>query len=79
MIGADGRGERRLTSPRGETLDLEPIFSPSGGKVAFARLRAGGDGDILQMRAEGSRRRHVTEGPAADLLPDWQPRPAAAG
>jgi polyisoprenoid-binding protein YceI len=63
IIGADGRGRRRLT--RGAAYDYAPSWS-STGLIAFGR-----DGDIYIVRRSGKGLRQLTESPAHDTSPAW--------
>ncbi len=47
--------------------------SQSGGRIAFASTRAGGDAEIFVMNADGSNLRQVTDNDGHDHSPDWAP------
>ncbi len=49
-----------------------PVFSPSGQKIAFHTNRDG-NVEIYEMRTDGTKLINLTEEPAADFTPDWQP------
>ena len=63
--------------------DRAPAWSPDGRHVVFTRARddePGGDGttgDVYSVEATGGVARPLTEGPALDCCPSWQP--VAAG
>lgn len=68
---ADGKGQDRLTDNGVETVG-GPVFSPSGRKVAFHTNRDG-NFEVYKMRADGTRPGNLTNDPAGDFTPDWQP------
>ena len=68
---ADGKGQDRLTDI-GVSTDSGPVFSPSGKKIAFHTNRDG-DFEVYKMRADGTRPVNLTDDPAGDFTPDWQP------
>ena len=56
LIGADGSGQRRLTSDPG--IEGLPVWSPDGAWIAYLS-DAGGDWGIWIMRADGSQRQQL--------------------
>lgn len=67
--------ETNLTSDP-SFMDFDPSWSPDGTTIAFVSVRVGqGNVDVWTMRADGSGRQRLTNDPAPDLSPDWQPRP----
>jgi Tol biopolymer transport system component len=71
-VRADGSRLRRLT--RSEANDSFPVFSPTGGRIAFSsdRHRAPGSFRIYKMRADGTHVRRITGGHrGADQSPSW--------
>lgn len=77
-IRSDGSRTRRLTAGR----DFEPSWSPSGGRIAFARYTNIGGvnttpadaSSIFVMDADGSDVvRVTTESAVVDRAPDWSP------
>ena len=42
VIGSNGTGMRRITSPPAGSSDTEPRFSPDGKKIVFTRFTGGG-------------------------------------
>jgi TolB protein len=68
---ANGTGDPiRLTND--PATDTYPGFSPGGGKIVFSSDRDG-DYDIYVMDADGTNVQQLTNNPAKDVLPDWQP------
>lgn len=68
VVSPEGIGAHRLTKT--PTEELDPAWSPDGTQIVFAS-DAGGNWDIYLL-SRGVRRR-LTNSPAADLFPDWQP------
>jgi Tol biopolymer transport system component len=64
--------DTRLTNDTAN--DIDPAFSPGGGKIVFSSNRDG-DRDLYIMDADGTDVRQLTNSPARDVAPDWQPRP----
>lgn len=63
VIGADGMGLRRLTSPPASASDSKPEWSPDGRKIAWVRSWESADNEVNRafvMNADGSRQRKVT-------------------
>jgi Tol biopolymer transport system component len=68
---AGGSGQKRLTV-NGVPTDSAPVFSPDGRKIAFQSNRDG-NFEIYAMNADGSAPVNLTNDPAGDFTPDWQP------
>lgn len=72
-VGADGSGLRKLT--RGGRSEFEPVWSPDGRSIAFARANSTSPDDgsnIWTMGADGSRPRQLThDARAFDVYPAW--------
>ena len=68
------RRHGRATADRPPGLDEGPIFSPDGTKIVFSSARDGQQ-ELLGMNADGSDLRRLTDNPARDESPDWQPLP----
>ena len=63
VIGADGKGLRRLTSPSDSARDSEPEWSPDGRRIAWVRKFESGDNEVNRafiMSADGTRQRRIT-------------------
>ena len=77
VINPDGTGETAVTgSDVGFTWD--PAWSPDGQKIAFAgQPSTGGDFEIYTVNANGSGQTPITATSVDEVLPDWQPLPAA--
>jgi TolB protein len=65
VMNADGSGLRNLTRQWG--LEISPVWSASGGKVAFVL-----DGSLYVMNADGSRRRKLVDA-WVGKAPAWSP------
>ena len=70
VVGADGRGARRLTHGPGQSLS--PRWSGDGKSIAFERLR-GQHSDVFVVRADGSAEENLTSGAGKDGGPVWRP------
>src|SRR5262245_8815768 len=68
IMNVDGTNIRRLTHSPG--IDTEPVFSPDGGRIAFASDRAG-NLDIWVMNADGTNPVRLTSAPEAENEPAW--------
>jgi TolB protein len=68
---ADGSREVRLTD-NGAPSDHGPVFSPNGKRIAFQTDRDD-NSEIYKMRADGKEQINLTNDPAGDFTPDWQP------
>lgn len=53
VVGADGRGDRRLTNPSDLTYDVEPAWSPDGTRILFSRSSATTPGELMVVPAAG--------------------------
>ena len=72
VIGADGRGEVRLTNQSG--ADVDPAWSPTRAMLAFESARDNNlTSEIYVMNADGSGQRRLTFEPAPDRNPKWAP------
>ena len=63
-MNADGSGQTALTNDPAQ--DFSPAWSPTGTKIAFARLRADFGGQIYAMDADGSDQTNLSNNPAVD-------------
>jgi TolB protein len=70
VMNADGRAVLRLTTNRQH--DLEPSWSPTGGRLAFTSERDG-NSEIYVMDADGTGQRNITKNRAHDSRPAWRP------
>jgi Tol biopolymer transport system component len=78
-MDAQGRGQTRLTSERGDLsrpegvpFQVEPAWSPDGRRIAFSSSRAG-TFDLYVMRADGTGTRRLTSTKDSDAHPTWSP------
>jgi TolB protein len=74
VMGADGRGLKRLT--RNHAIDGDPTWSTDGKRIAFDRSKAldaeqGSKFQIYVMNADGSGLRRLTHDMANDAQPAW--------
>lgn len=75
LVNRDGSGLRQLTfSPE---IDDQPTWSPAGDRIAFRSFRAGREGDIWVMAADGSGAVNLTPDPLPGVSderhPAWSP------
>jgi TolB protein len=73
-VRPDGSHLRRLHAPPVDHFAFEPVFSPSGKRIAFTQTDDEGLPHIHTMRRNGTRVRQITHGPVVDLQPDWGAR-----
>jgi Tol biopolymer transport system component len=67
--------ETNLTNTA-SSMEFDPVWSPDGTRIAFVAFPVGGDNiDVWTMNADGTNLLRLTNDPAADLSPDWQPLP----
>jgi TolB protein len=70
-MSASGGGVIRVTNDPAN--DDSPSWSPSGGYIAFASTRDGGDYDIFTINEDGSELSQLTFNDAKDTAPAWSP------
>jgi TolB protein len=70
LIKSNGTGLTRLTT--NSAADVQPAWSPDGGKVAFA-TNQDGNFEIYVMNADGQIRTRRTVAPGVDQAPAWSP------
>jgi Tol biopolymer transport system component len=74
---ADGGDQTRLTFH--DLSDFRPAWSPDGRTIAFTSFRDatlpdhGDNAEIYTVRADGRQLTNLTQNPAFDGAPDWQP------
>jgi Tol biopolymer transport system component len=71
VMRANGAGQQRLTV-NGLPTDSGPVFSPDGAQIAFQTNRDG-NSEIYAMSPNGEDQINLTNDPAGDFTPDWQP------
>jgi hypothetical protein len=87
VMNADGSNPTNLTN--NPAIDFTPAWSPDGSKITFTSTRDGPnpsscyfkgcDYDVFVMNANGSGQTNVTNNPASDGNPDWQPLVGVGG
>jgi Tol biopolymer transport system component len=76
VVGSDGRGRRRLTTPPPGTDDYDPEWSPEGGVIVFVRSHASEglrQSDLYAARPDGTDVRQLTAIPGEVRGPSWSP------
>ena len=72
VMNADGSGVRQLTHTT--VHEFDPIWSPNGKRIAFARLDETGDFDVIVMNADGSGEINLTNNDVVnDFAGAWSP------
>jgi dipeptidyl aminopeptidase/acylaminoacyl peptidase len=66
VMDSNGQNQRPLTNTPG-VVEQNPVFSPDGQKIAFAR-----QGDIIVMDADGQNQVPLTQSSDIDNQVDWQ-------
>lgn len=76
-IHADGSGQTQVTRHTSARdpwiISVEPAWSPDGAQIAFNALYAGSNSEIHVVNADGTGARRLTDDPAFQNDPDWQP------
>ena len=70
VMDADGNNQIRLTNH--PEKDMQPSWSPDGGRIAFTSNRNGGNYQIYVMDSNGKNVRRLTSG-VYDINPAWSP------
>ena len=75
VMNADGSAPRELIANNSWSGSPKPAWSPDGTKIVFARGRLPADPqtEIVVANADGTGLRQLTDHPAFDGDPDWQP------
>ncbi len=71
FLNSDGSGERRLTSSTVPQMEVHPVWSPDGSRIALSVPEGSGHA-IAVVNADGSNLRVLTEGGLYNL-PTWSP------
>jgi Tol biopolymer transport system component len=79
VVNTDGTNKRLLTGEHPFVFDVTPAWSPDGAKIAYASNRDGypSNYEIYVMNADGTNITRITNHPAHEALPAWQPGAAA--
>src|SRR4051812_24160996 len=80
VMNADGNNQRCLTSnktidghfDKSKPEDHSPSWSPDGSQIAFYSTR-NGNPEVFVMNADGSNPHDISNNPAGDYFPAWQP------
>ena len=75
VIPAAGGTPVRLTN--NDNADVDAVWSPDGTKIAFASDRDG-NFEIYTMNADGTNQTRITNDPATQDDPSWQPVPGSS-
>ena len=70
VMDVDGSNVTRLTD--NAALDIFPMFSPDGAKIAF-NSRRDGNTELYVMNTDGSEQTRLTNRPGGDSQPSWSP------
>jgi TolB protein len=76
VVNTDGSNRRLLSGNQPYTFNVNPAWSPDGKRIAFASNRDGYpfNYEIYSMNADGSNPLRLTNNPAHEGIPAWQPR-----
>ncbi len=74
VVSASGGDPTKLT-PKADSYDSEPCWSPDGASIAFSSVRDGGSESVYVMRADGSEARRLTDNAwgSEQCQPKWAP------
>jgi Tol biopolymer transport system component len=70
VMNADGSGAVALTNNSAGD-DVQPAWSPDGGKIVFASNRSGGDYDLYAVASGGGRASALTHNSLDETHPSW--------
>ncbi len=70
-VNVDGSNPQQIT--KGNPLNLNPVPSPDGKRIAFVSTRDGGDYELYVMNADGSNQIRLTYSVGFDTEPTWSP------
>ena len=74
VIGADGRGDHRVTHDSPPEADWGALaWSPDGGSIVYATDRTSND-DLYVIDADGHNKLRLTNSAASEIAPSWQPQ-----
>lgn len=71
LMNPDGSGVVNLTNHPAQ--DIDPAWSPDGGRIAFGSNRGGGCNNLFAMNADGTGVTRLTTGTLCDNRPSWSP------
>jgi RTX calcium-binding nonapeptide repeat (4 copies)/WD40-like Beta Propeller Repeat len=71
VMHPDGSGVVRLTS--GPAVDEQPVWSPAGDRIVFARQVGSGALHLFTMSPVGTNLQRLTDGDVDDFDPAWSP------
>ena len=69
-MNSDGSVQTRRTN--NSISDTNPAYSPDGKQIVFDSARDG-NSEIYRMQVSGSLQTLLSNNPANDQFPDWQP------
>jgi len=77
VVNSDGSGRHRVTepfppNPDRQVTDRNPVWNATGDMIAFESNRDG-NWEIYSVAADGTGLRNLTQDPAEDIRPAWDP------
>ena len=73
-MGSDGDDIQPIQRKPGEGTEERPTYSPDGRYLAYSEYGAGAEPDVYVVEIETNQRIRLTDNPALDAFPAWEPR-----
>ena len=73
-MASDGDDIQPIQRKPGEGTEERPTYSPDGRYLAYSEYGAGTEPDVYVVEIETNQRVRLTDNPALDAFPAWEPR-----